>query len=91
MDANGKFSGGTALSKKVTTHNIVITEKMAKDANFDTIEHIQVKVWAEHDKRGDIEVLLVRQSVWSELGTRRIRDNAKTGLRGWTFSTLKHW
>lgn len=92
MSARGRFSGGVPLSKEGVTGAIEVTEEMVDEMDFDTIEHVQVKVWVAHSKRGDIEVELESPNeIVSVLGKRRRNDTAKTGLRGWTFSTLKHW
>ena len=92
LSAKGVFTGGTALTKEYATRKFEITQKMVDDADFDVIEHVQVRICVKHDKRGDIEVVLGSpKTIMSEIGVRRLRDNSKLGLRGWTFSTLKHW
>jgi len=56
------------------------------------VEHINVRVWITHKKRGDVEVELISPSgVKSILGGRRKYDVAGTGYPGWTFMTVKHW
>lgn len=94
MDKNGKFSGGTSLSKDGVAEKVVVTQKMVAAADFDTIEHVQVKVWVEHSRRGDIEVEIVSpgpKNIVSLLAMKRPNDDDTTGLQGWTFTTLKHW
>ena len=92
MNHRKKFSGGTKLTKEGVLHDIDITKDMAEKHNFDTIEHVQVKVWVDHTKRGDIEVALKSPNgVVSKLGKRREGDTDSTGLQGWTFMSLKHW
>ena len=92
MDHNGKFSGGDRLNKRGVSTPVVVTEEMAEKQNFGKIEKVEVRVWVRHQKRGDVEVTLVSPSGRkSRLATRRREDRAKTGLRGWTFMSVKHW
>lgn len=90
--ANGQFGGGTKLSKQGVSRTVKITEDMVKAHNFDKIEHVQVKVWIQHSRRGDVEVSLASPNKKvSQLGKMRKEDSASTGFHGWTFMSLKHW
>ena len=92
MDKYGRFSGGVVLSKEAVTAEIRVSRDMMQARDFDTIEHVQVKVWVDHSKRGDIEVAIESpKNIVSILGARRWKDDSPDGLMGWTFSTLKHW
>ncbi|KAH9945793.1 peptidase S8/S53 domain-containing protein [Epithele typhae] len=56
--------------------------------NFEGLEHITVRVWITHTRRGDVEVELVSpKGVKSILAARRNGDSADTGYPGWTFMT----
>ena len=91
---NGVASGGMPLDYDGVSGEINITPKMIEEHDFETIEHVQVRVWVKHERRGDIEVSLTGPGpdpVTSTLGRTRPGDDATTGLMGWTFSTLMHW
>ncbi|KAG0039700.1 pheromone processing endoprotease, partial [Gryganskiella cystojenkinii] len=56
------------------------------------LEHITVTVNIEHQRRGDVEVILTSPNrVESKLGARRRFDLSKHGFVNWTFMTVKHW
>lgn len=70
----------------------VISSEILKKANLETIEQLTVTVNIESDKRGDVEIDLVSPNgIVSKLANSRPRDNANTGFRNWTFSTVAHW
>lgn len=92
MNEKGRFSGGKRLSKEGVTGEVKISKDMVEDSDFGAIEHVQVRVWVNHERRGDIEVTLTSPSkISSKVGQARRADDAGSGLQGWTFSTLKHW
>ncbi|KZV96157.1 hypothetical protein EXIGLDRAFT_609504 [Exidia glandulosa HHB12029] len=92
MGPDGKMTGGEAIVAGGVKHTTVITEKMMKDANLETLEHITVKVWITHGRRGDVQVELVSpHGVKSVLAGARKYDEDKDGFVGWQFMTLKHW
>ena len=92
LDVDRNFSGGKPLSRTGVTHSIEITAEMARKHNFDKIEHIQVRVWIQHERRGVVQVTLHSPNkVVSDLGMSRMRDKSRSGLQGWAFSSLKHW
>ncbi|KAJ6618790.1 peptidase S8/S53 domain-containing protein [Mycena sp. CBHHK59/15] len=67
-------------------------QDMVTANNLETLEHINVKVWIEHGRRGDVEVELRSPSgIKSVLAGKRSGDNADTGFPGWTFMSVKHW
>ncbi|KAK1236417.1 pheromone processing endoprotease [Marasmius sp. AFHP31] len=71
---------------------ITVTKEMLQTANFETLEHIQVKVWIHHARRGDVEVEIVSPNgILSVLGGRRADDADADGYPGWTFMSVKHW
>lgn len=89
---NGKMNGGLPLTPKGVSRSVKITKEMAEDSDFGEIEHIQVRVWMEHERRGDIQVTIFSpQNVVCALGLRRQHDKSALGLMGWTFMTVKHW
>lgn len=97
MDEDGKGSGGAPLSENGVTREVEVTKEMVEEVGFDTIEHIQVRVWITHEKRGDIRVILYSPnkdssgSIVSTLASGRDLDESTAGFQGWTFSTLRHW
>jgi kexin len=59
---------------------------------MEKLEHINVKVWIQHGKRGDVEVeLRSPHGIRSVLAGKRSGDSATTGYPGWTFMSVKHW
>ena len=92
MEAGRFFNGGERLSKKGVFHAVEITEAMAQEHNFGAIEHVQIKVWVQHERRGDIEVTIQSpKKVVSKVGKTRMYDESPEGLPGWTFTSLRHW
>ncbi|CAO3596014.1 unnamed protein product [Absidia cylindrospora] len=74
------------------TDTITITQDMVDGAGLARLEHITATVYIEHDRRGDLEVLLESpQNVSSQLGAPRKYDVSAAGLIDWTFMTVKHW
>ena len=91
MDEDKDMSGGTRLSTAGVSGSIEITKDMVDEQDFNKIEHVQIRVWVGHKRRGDIKVTLTSpRGIVSEI-PRRLLDSAATGLFGWTFSSLKHW
>ncbi|ORE13359.1 hypothetical protein BCV71DRAFT_189378 [Rhizopus microsporus] len=67
-----------------------VTREMA--ASLSRTEHVTVTVTIEHDRRGDLEILLVSpNNITSQLATPRKYDYSKDGLVNWTFMSVKHW
>ncbi|KIO32522.1 hypothetical protein M407DRAFT_66529 [Tulasnella calospora MUT 4182] len=92
MTWDGEMSGGNPIPKEGLTSSMQITPEMLKEHNFEKLEHITVKVWINHSKRGDVEVYLTSPNgIKSILGGKRKYDENSTGYPGWTFMTLKHW
>ena len=74
--------------------SIEITTAMLLDNNLQTLEHIDIRVWINHLRRGNVMVELVTGSpndIKSVLAETRVDDEAKTGFPGWRFLTIKHW
>ncbi|KAF9990253.1 pheromone processing endoprotease [Mortierella antarctica] len=81
--------GGKGLASTLT---ISTSDLMNNGIEFGTLEHITVTVNIEHDRRGDVEVVLTSpKNIESKLGVRRRLDTATTGFVDWTFMTVKHW
>lgn len=92
MTVSGDGSGGTKITRDGITNVVKVTDDGMKGANLETLEHITVRVWITHHKRGDVEVELTSPNgVKSILCSARSRDTATTGYQGWRFSTVKHW
>jgi kexin len=92
MNLLDEMSGGTAITQGGVTSKTTITEEMMKEANLERLEHVTVKVWIKHSKRGDVEVELVSPNgVKSILASTRSQDRATTGFPGWRFMSVKHW
>ncbi|KZT27305.1 hypothetical protein NEOLEDRAFT_1088803 [Neolentinus lepideus HHB14362 ss-1] len=92
MDILGTMSGGAPITAQGVKNTVTITQDMLVQNNFEKLEHITVKVWISHTRRGDVEVELVSpNSIKSVLAARRRYDSANTGFPGWRFMTVKHW
>lgn len=69
-----------------------VTQEMLNDANLERLEHITVRVWIDHQRRGDVEVEIVSPNgITSVLARPRRFDEATTGFPGWKFMSVKHW
>jgi kexin len=92
MTPSEEMSGGEPIVPSGVSSVITITENMVKGHNFETLEHITVRVWIQHTKRGDVEVEIVSPNgVKSVLAAVRKIDTATTGFPGWRFMSVKHW
>ncbi|KAG8907408.1 pheromone processing endoprotease [Tulasnella sp. 403] len=92
MSWSGEMSGGDFIPKEGLDRTMEVTQDMLAQNNFEKLEHITVKVWINHSRRGDVEVYLVSPAgIKSVLAGKRAYDEDKTGFPGWTFMTLKHW
>lgn len=92
MGPDGTIKGGATLSRKGVESKVVVTEEAMKEWNLERVEHVTVRVWIAHDRRGDVEVDLVSPNgIKSVLAGRRRLDEHNTGFRGWQFSSIKHW
>lgn len=92
MTWEGDMSGGNPIPKEGLTSSMQITSELLKEHNFEKLEHITVKVWIDHSRRGDVEVYLTSPNgIKSILGGKRRYDESTRGYPGWTFMTLKHW
>ncbi|RDB21406.1 Dibasic-processing endoprotease [Hypsizygus marmoreus] len=87
-----KYSGGTHIGPNGVTSKLTVTKEMLTGSNFETLEHVNIQVWIDHSRRGDVEVELVSpRGIKSVLGKKRSGDEAKTGFPGWVFMSIKHW
>ncbi|KIY50809.1 hypothetical protein FISHEDRAFT_64425 [Fistulina hepatica ATCC 64428] len=92
MTPDGRYSGGRHIPEGGLTSVITITEEMTVANNLGPLEHINVKVWIDHQRRGDVEVeIRSPKGIRSVLGAPRKSDNDKSGYPGWTFMSVKHW
>jgi len=83
---------GSYITPEGITSSFEVTEAMLKDANFERLEHVTVRVWIDHERRGDVQVSLKSPNgIVSVLAKARPWDEATTGFDGWKFMTLKHW
>ena len=92
MYENGTFSGGLPIKEGGVLSTIEITQEMLSDNNFEALEHITVRVWIDHTRRGDVEVhLLSPNGIQSMLAEKRNADRDRNGFPGWRFMSVKHW
>ena len=92
MTANGEMSGGEPIVSGGVTSATTVTKQMLAENNFESLEHITVKVWISHTRRGDVSVVVTSPGgVKSVLAARRRYDQDTNGFPGWTFMSVKHW
>ncbi|KAG5715001.1 KEX1 protease [Termitomyces sp. T112] len=92
MDADENYSGGELIGKGGITSTMTITKEMLETSNFEALEHVNIKVWIDHTRRGDVEVELTSPNgIKSVLAKRRVGDRATSGFPGWKFMSVKHW
>jgi kexin len=92
MNPIGNYSGGKPISAEGASSVLRMKWETLQDANFEKLEHITIRVWIEHTRRGDVEVELTSPSgVKSVLAEKRRGDSATSGFPGWMFMTVKHW
>lgn len=87
-----KYYGGVRIGPSGVENQIAITKEMLQEHNLEEIEHVNVRVWISHTKRGDVEVELISPNgINSKLAGRRRVDHSKNGFPGWRFMSIKHW
>ena len=92
MNADLEMSGGEPIGTGGVPSTITVAADTLKEHNFETLEHITIRVWIEHSKRGDVSVEVVSPSgIKSVLAAPRSGDTADTGFQGWRFMSVKHW
>jgi kexin len=92
MNLFNQFKGGQHIPRGGLESKFTMTKEIWEENNLERLEHINVKVWIDHHRRGDVEVALVSPNgVVSVLAGKRSGDAAKSGYPGWTFMTVKHW
>ncbi|KAK4510480.1 uncharacterized protein ATC70_004910 [Mucor velutinosus] len=83
---------GTIEKEKAFTTSLTITRDMLDEVGLSRLEHVTATVNIEHERRGDLEILLESpHGVISQLGSPRQFDKSDAGLKDWTFMTVKHW
>ncbi|KAK7038024.1 PHOMO B domain-containing protein [Favolaschia claudopus] len=92
MNPMGNYSGGEVIGVGGVSSVLPVKWDQLQDANFEKLEHITVRVWIDHTRRGDVEVELTSPGgTKSVLAEKRRSDAANTGFPGWKFMTIKHW
>ena len=87
-----EMSGGELIVSGGVSSSASVTQAMLDNANFEKLEHVTVKVWISHKRRGDVEVQIVSpRGIKSVLAAPRKSDSADTGYPGWIFMSVKHW
>ncbi|KAE8220708.1 hypothetical protein CF319_g5806 [Tilletia indica] len=80
------------ISALGVTSTFTVTKDMLTKSNLETLEHVTVRVWIHHERRGDIDVELTSpHGTKSVLARPRRYDEDTRGLPGWSFMSLKHW
>lgn len=83
---------GTIITSEGVQSSYEVTQEMLSDSNFERLEHLTVRVWITHQRRGDVEVQVTSPSgVKSVMARQRRLDEATTGFVGWKFMSMKHW
>ncbi|CAO3607531.1 unnamed protein product [Cunninghamella echinulata] len=78
--------------KRALKSTVQVTEGMIKAAGLLRLEHITATVNIEHQRRGDIQIILESPSkVESELAAVRHGDASNQAIVDWKFMSVKHW
>lgn len=86
------MKGGEPITKAGVQSTMKVTAAQMVGNNFEKLEHVTVKVWIKHTRRGDVEVSLTSpKGIKSVLAGPRKFDEDAEGFVGWRFMTLKHW
>ena len=89
---NGAMEGGETITRAGVKSTMKVTAAQMVGNNFEKLEHVTVKVWINHTRRGDVEVSLTSPNgIRSVLAGPRKFDESTMGFVGWRFMTLKHW
>ncbi|KAG0701494.1 peptidase S8/S53 domain-containing protein [Suillus ampliporus] len=92
LTEDGSMEGGQLIIPGGLISSFTVTQDMLDAHNFEGLEHVTVRVWISHTKRGDVEVELTSPGgVRSVLAAKRDHDRAESGFRGWRFMSVKHW
>lgn len=88
----GEMSGGLPIVSGGVTSTVTVTQDDLERNNLEGLEHITVRVWITHDRRGDVEVEIISPNgIKSILAARRNIDSSNEGYPGWRFMSVKHW
>jgi len=91
-DLEGVMEGGELIVPTGVTSSIQVTSDLLRSHNMEKLEHVTVRVWITHTRRGDVEVeLMSPNGIKSILAARRLFDSASSGYPGWRFMSVKHW
>jgi len=86
------FQAGILIPENGIESSYEITQDMLNDLNFEKLEHVTVRVWIDHQRRGDVEVDITSPAgINSVLARQRRFDEDQNGLQGWKFMSMKHW
>jgi len=92
MLVEGNYSGGQFIGQGGINSTMTITKDLLVQNNFESLEHINVRVWIQHSARGDVEVEIVSpHGIKSVLANKRRGDRDGSGYPGWMFMSVKHW
>lgn len=87
-----RFEGGQFIDPDGIQSTMTVTSESLAQNNFETLEHINVRVWISHAARGEVEVEVVSPTgIRSVLAGPRNLDKATSGYPGWKFMSVKHW
>lgn len=83
---------GALITEQGITSSYTVTQDMLDGLNFERLEHVTVRVWIEHERRGDVEIeLRSPNGIVSVLARQRRFDLSTDGFDGWKFMSMKHW
>ncbi|KDR67664.1 hypothetical protein GALMADRAFT_283420 [Galerina marginata CBS 339.88] len=86
------YEGGDPIGPNGIEHKTTITKEMMLENNLESLEHIDVRVWINHSRRGDVKIEIVSPNgIRSVLAAGRKNDESTSGFPGWRLNTIKHW
>lgn len=92
VEVNETVSSKATAASEWISSSANITGDDLQLVNFESVEHVTVKVNIESTFRGQIQVRLISpEGVVSKLAERRPFDRVGTGLQDWTFMSVAHF
>ncbi|KAI3654509.1 hypothetical protein MP228_000563 [Amoeboaphelidium protococcarum] len=86
------IAAGEIVKVDITVSQDDLTMDNSGYGNIQSIEHVQLFMDIEHPQRGQLSVELISPSQTSSiLAMPRPNDDDTTGIRKWTFMTVRNW
>ncbi|RKP14317.1 peptidase S8/S53 domain-containing protein, partial [Piptocephalis cylindrospora] len=81
-----------SIAERGVNSTLLVKAEEIKAAGIRSLEHVTVKVFISHQRRGDVQVTLYSpHGSISILAPARQRDKSRHGFQNWTFMSVTHW